>query len=108
MARRWLTVVWAVLQLVLPLAAAHADAGQSVRGADVRAHVEDATAAGCAATHAGDCAICKQLSTVSLGAAQTALDLPDGLDVARMPASPVVFSGARGRTALARAPPPFR
>jgi hypothetical protein len=105
LARRWLTVVWAVLQLVLPLAALHADAGQAARGADGRAHVEDATSAGCAATHASHCAICKQLSSLSLAPAAAALGLPDGRIADAMPASPAGSASARGRATLARAPP---
>src|SRR2546422_6073253 len=59
---RGLWLVAAALQLLLPGAAAWADARLDAAGAHATAHVESHTANSCARLHAPDCALCHFLS----------------------------------------------
>ena len=104
-ARRLLTVVWAILQLVAPLAAAQADARDAVRAGDVRAHVEDVSGSQCAPVHAGDCVVCKQLSFSMLAGCAPRYDLPIGRASSVRPTPSRQSSGDSRTTALPRAPP---
>ena len=56
----WLII--AVLQLVLPGAAALADAQLDAAGAHAKAHIESHTTSACARIHAPDCALCQFLT----------------------------------------------
>jgi hypothetical protein len=67
--------VWfafAALQLVLPGAAALADASLDIAGAHARPHIESHSTAECARVHPSDCALCRFLTTALVpGAAAT-------------------------------------
>ena len=58
---RLLALVWAVLQLALPLGALFADAHVAAEGAKVVAHIESTTTDGCRPAHAEDCVVCRTL-----------------------------------------------
>jgi hypothetical protein len=64
--------LWAVLQLALPASATIADA---MAGAPTiqAGHVEATPGGDCAPSHPPDCAVCKHLSTLSLGPRQSAV-----------------------------------
>jgi hypothetical protein len=68
----WLT--FAALQLVLPGAAALADATLDIAGAHERAHIESHSTAACARVHPADCALCRFLTTAL--AVGTAVPVP--------------------------------
>jgi hypothetical protein len=66
----WLA--FAALQLVLPGAAALADASLDSAGAHARPHIESHSTAACARVHPSDCALCRFLTTaLTAGAAAT-------------------------------------
>src|SRR5687768_2009048 len=56
---RRFALLWAVLQLVLPLGASLADAHESRASAAVVAHVESGSTEGCQPAHGEDCAVCR-------------------------------------------------
>src|SRR2546425_12461146 len=62
---RVLWLLGTLLQLLLPGAAAWADARLDAAGAHATAHVESHTANSCARLHAPDCALCHFLSARS-------------------------------------------
>ena len=64
-----------LLQLLLPGAAAWADARLDAAGAHATAHVESHTAKSCARLHAPDCALCHFLSAPAVAARAAALRL---------------------------------
>ena len=80
-----------VLQLLLPGAAAWADARLDAAGSHATAHIESHTAKSCARIHAPDCAVCHFLTAPALagGAMQLRLDV-----AAREAAPPVGRAGA--------------
>jgi len=99
----WLA--FAALQLVLPGAAALADATLDLAGAHERAHIESHSTTACARVHPADCALCRFLTTAL--AAGTATSVPTSgaaprstpIVALRHPASVVVL------LPRARAPP---
>ena len=99
----WLA--FAALQLVLPGAAALADATLDIAGAHERAHIESHSTAACARVHPSDCALCRFLTSAL--AAGTATSVPTSDAVPRN-APPVTLP--RGASAVvllprSRAPP---
>src|SRR2546426_11565847 len=76
---RGLWLVAAALQLLLPGAAAWADARLDAAGAHATAHIESHTAKSCARIHAPDCAVCHFLTALAVTAQATAfrLDVAD-------------------------------
>lgn len=93
----------ALLQLVLPGAAAWADARLDSAGAHATAHVESHTTSACARIHPPDCALCHFLSAPFSGRRVVALHLDTGDARATRPVAPVPV-----RSALARFFPPPR
>ena len=88
------------LQLLLPGAAAWADARLDIAGAHATPHVESHTSKSCARIHAPDCALCHFLTAPAL----TSRALPLRLDVAaRLAPRPVDPAGTA--RALARPHP---
>lgn len=74
---RFVRSVWlafAALQLVLPGAAALADATLDIASAHARPHIESHSTAACARVHPADCALCRFLTTAL--AAGTAAAVP--------------------------------
>jgi hypothetical protein len=63
---RALWLLASVLQLLLPGAAAWADARLDAAGAHATAHIESHTAQTCARIHAPDCAVCHFLTAPAL------------------------------------------
>jgi hypothetical protein len=55
-------LLWAVLQIALPVVASVADAGASTTGASARAHAEDTSRRSCVPVHGVDCVLCQYLS----------------------------------------------
>src|SRR5258708_39816798 len=85
---RILWLLGAVLQVVLPPAAAYADARVDALGAAARPHVESHTTNSCARIHPPDCALCHYLSAplarrqpmaLALGATADRILFPSGL-----------------------------
>ncbi len=76
---RALWLVGTLLQLLLPGAAAWADARLDAAGTHATAHVESHTAKSCARIHAPDCALCHFLSApaVTARAAAPRLNVAD-------------------------------
>jgi hypothetical protein len=105
---RFVRSVWlafAALQLVLPGAAALADASLDIAGAHERAHIESHSTTACARVHPADCALCRFLTTAL--AAGTATSVPTS-DAA--PRSTPVIAPRRQASAVvflprSRAPP---
>ena len=64
-----------VLQLLLPGAAAWADARLDIAGAHATPHVESHTTKSCARLHAPDCAVCHFLTAPAVPARPSALRL---------------------------------
>jgi len=75
---RALWLLGTLLQLLLPGAAAWADARLDIAGAHATPHVESHTSKTCARVHAPDCAVCHFLTAPAVPARPSAL----GLDVA--------------------------
>jgi len=95
---RALWLLGTLLQLVLPGAAAWADARLDAAGTHATVHIESHTAKSCARIHAPDCALCHFLTAPTL----TSRAMPLRLDVAdRQAPRPVDPAG----TARARARP---
>ena len=94
----WLII--AVLQLVLPGAAALADAQLDAAGAHAKAHIESHTTSACARIHAPDCALCHFL-TAPLVPRRPAAPPVDGLGDTARPG----VEAARPPHAVARAHP---
>src|SRR3989454_8451368 len=92
---RGLWLVAAALQLLLPGAAAVADARLDAAGAHATAHIESYTAKSCARIHAPDCALCHFLTAPALTGRAMLLRL----DVAARQAPP---RRPRGRRVPAR------
>ena len=55
-------LLWAVLQIALPVIASVADARASTMSATARAHAEDTSRRSCVPVHGVDCALCQYLS----------------------------------------------
>ena len=72
---RVLWLLGTLLQLLLPGAAALADARLDAAGAHATAHIESHTAKSCARIHAPDCALCHFLSAPAVTARAAALRL---------------------------------
>ena len=72
---RALWLLGTLLQLLLPGAAAWADARLDAAGAHATAHIESHTAKSCARIHAPDCALCHFLSAPAATARTVALRL---------------------------------
>src|SRR2546426_9377296 len=72
---RGLWLVAAALQLLLPGAAAWADARLDAAGTHATAHIESHTSKSCARIHAPDCALCHFLSAPAVTARTVALRL---------------------------------
>jgi hypothetical protein len=68
-------VLAAALQLLLPGAAAWADARLDAAGAHATAHIESHSSKSCARIHAPDCALCHFLSAPAVTARTVALRL---------------------------------
>ncbi len=96
----------AVLQLVLPGAAACADARVDALGAAARPHIESHTTNSCARIHPPDCALCHYLSAPLARRAPLAPALDATADRIVIPPAPVRLLGARSRPhPQPRAPP---
>jgi hypothetical protein len=93
----------AVLQLLLPGAAAWADAQLDAAGAHATAHVESHTTSACARIHPPDCALCHFLGAPFTGRHAAALHPATSDARATRPVEPVPV-----RSALARFFPPPR
>ncbi len=105
---RILWLLGAVLQLVLPGAAAYADARVDALGAAARPHIESHTTNSCARIHAPDCALCHYLSAPLARRAPMALALGTTADRVRFPSAPVRLPRAQSRPPpQPRAPPTF-
>jgi hypothetical protein len=83
---RMLWLLGAVLQLVLPGAAAYADARVDALGAAARPHIESHTTKSCTRIHPPDCALCHYLSAPLARRRPMALALDATAD--RMPFRP--------------------
>jgi hypothetical protein len=68
---RVFALIWAVLQFALPAAATLADA-RLAAASPSRGHVEEAPGRDCTPSHSPHCAVCKHLSTSSLGSTHAA------------------------------------
>lgn len=73
---RFLSLLWAALQLATPALGTLADARLAAAAGDPVSHVESTSSSTCPVIHAPDCAVCRYLS----GAAP-APDTPDAVDV---------------------------
>jgi len=103
---RMLWLLGAVLQLVLPGAAAYADARVDALGAAARPHVESHTTNSCARIHPPDCALCHYLSAPLARRAPMGLALGSTADRVRFPSAPVRLPRAQTRPhPQPRAPP---
>ncbi len=71
----WLA--FAALQLVLPGAAALADATLDIAGAHERAHIESHSTTACARVHPADCALCRFLTTALVAGAAASVPTSD-------------------------------
>lgn len=101
---RIFALIWAVLQFALPASATLADARLAVASTG-RSHVEETPGRDCAPSHSPDCAVCKHLSTTSLGSAQLATAfVDDGREIA-VPGRIVPAARVAAGVPLARAPP---
>ena len=72
---RALWLLGTLLQLLLPGAAAWADARLDIAGAHATPHVESHTSKSCARIHAPDCAVCHFLTAPAVPARPSALRL---------------------------------
>ena len=103
---RALWLLGTLLQLLLPGAAAWADARLDIAGAHATPHVESHTSKSCARIHAPDCALCHFLSApaVTARAAALRLNVADARPLLR--AGPTVQPQPLGRPhPQPRAPP---
>ena len=97
---RYLTIVWASLQLVLPGVTAIADGIASAQGATAAvSHVESTSTAGCPEIHGVDCAVCRYLSNT----APTVPAAPAWRDCGVERAGPIGVDRARANAARSRA-----
>jgi hypothetical protein len=64
---RFLTLLFALLQLTLPGALSVADAVRAVNGRAAVSHVEDRSHSGCPAPHTDACDLCRYLSGAAAG-----------------------------------------
>ena len=87
----------ALLQLLLPGAAAQADARLDAAGAHATAHVESHTTSACARIHPPDCALCHFLSAPFAGHRAAALRPATSDARATRPVEPVPVRSARAR-----------
>ncbi|PYO99082.1 MAG: hypothetical protein DMD60_02560, partial [Gemmatimonadetes bacterium] len=87
-----------LLQLLLPGAAAWADARLDAAGAHATAHIESHTAKSCARIHAPDCAVCHFLTAPAVTGRAMAVRLDVAARQAPLPIAPA-------GTAHALAPP---
>jgi hypothetical protein len=74
---RVFAIIWAVLQFALPASATIVDARVAGASPD-RTHVEATSGRDCVPSHSPDCAVCKHLSTSSLGSTPPAAAFGDG------------------------------
>jgi len=103
--RGW-AIVWAVLQLALPTAVAHADVLVERESRSQVAHVEATSDATCRPLHAAECALCQVLSQAV--APTEHAPVPAILAEVRCPPasdSAARACGAAGQRPPARAPP---
>ena len=96
-------LITAVLQLLLPGAAALADAQLDAAGAHAKAHIESHTTGTCARIHPPDCALCHFLTAPLTPGRRTTLRLADAGATMPAPAEP-----GWPAPALARLHPPPR
>ena len=61
---RLFALLWAALQLVLPLGATLADARAARASAAVVAHIESGSTEGCQPAHGEDCVVCRTLGAM--------------------------------------------
>jgi hypothetical protein len=103
--RIW-ALIWAVLQVALPIGASLADARLEQESGQARAHVESSTRSTCHAVHSDNCALCQVV-----GQAASTADSPRCPDVAREVPLPVVATRVERDSRMlallapARAPP---
>ena len=97
-----------LLQLLLPGAAAWADARLDAAGAHATAHVESHTAKSCARIHAPDCALCHFLTAPALTGGAMLLRFDVAARQAPRPADPAGTAHPLARPhPQPRAPPPL-
>jgi len=103
---RPLWLVGALLQLLLPGAAAWADAQLDAAGAHAKAHVESHTTSSCARIHPPDCALCQFLGAPGLPTPPISPQVGPARVAAAGPAEPARLRPARSRShPQPRAPP---
>ncbi len=102
---RFTWLAFAALQIVLPGAAALADATLDIAGVHERAHIESHSTAACARVHPSDCALCRFLTSAL--AAGTATSVPTSDAVPRRAPLVTLSHPARAVVLLprSRAPP---
>ena len=94
------------LQLLLPGAAAWADARLDIAGAHATPHVESHSSKSCARVHAPDCALCHFLTAPALAGRAMPLRLDVAAHVASLPVDPAGTVRTRARPhPQPRAPP---
>ena len=104
---RALWLLGTLLQLLLPGAAAWADARLDIAGAHATPHIESHTSKSCARIHAPDCALCHFLTAPALTGRAMPLRLDVAARLAPRPADPAGTARARARPhPQPRAPPP--
>jgi hypothetical protein len=102
-------MLWAVLQLAAPTAAATADAQATAASAGAHAHVEARTGANCVRVHDTECVFCQFLSMGASPAASPIPDLPPVAQVALAAAELVApHRGTLRGIAVPRGPPAVR
>jgi len=103
---RALWLLGTLLQLLLPGAAAWADARLDAAGAHATAHIESHTSKSCARIHAPDCALCHFLTAPALTGRATPLRLDVADRLAPRPVDPAGTARALARPhPQPRAPP---
>lgn len=106
---RFVRSVWlafAALQLVLPGAAALADATLDIASAHARPHIESHSTAACARVHPADCALCRFLTTALVaGAAASVVPTSDAAPRSTPLVAPTRPAGAVVLLPRSRAPP---
>ena len=107
-AGRVLRLLAALLQLVLPGAAAWADARLDAAGTRAAAHIESHSTATCVRVHPADCALCRFLGTPPVAGRRSVLVLDSPSDTRRHCAAAAHEPRAVARAhPQSRAPPPL-
>jgi hypothetical protein len=101
---RVFALIWAVLQFALPASATLADARLAVAPPG-RSHVEETPGRDCTPSHSPDCAVCKHLSTTSLGSTHLATAFVDDGRETAAPGRIAQAARVAAGVPLARAPP---